>query len=55
MVYGPGQTDRTKLVPYVAPCLLDDVQPELTSGTRLVEWIYVDDVVEAHLKAATAV
>ena len=55
MVYGPGQTDRTKLVLYVARCLLDDVPPELTSGTRLVEWIYVDDVVEADLKAATAV
>jgi UDP-glucose 4-epimerase len=55
MVYCPGQTDRTNLVPYVARCLLDDVQPELTSGTRLVEWIYVDDVVGAHLKAATAV
>jgi nucleoside-diphosphate-sugar epimerase len=54
MVYGPGQADRTKIVPYVARCFLDDVQPQLTSGTRLVDWIYVDDVVEAHLKAATA-
>ena len=54
MVYGPGQGDRTKLIPYVARCLLNNVQPELTSGTRLVDWIYVEDVVEAHLKAATA-
>jgi UDP-glucose 4-epimerase len=54
MVYGPGQADRTKLVPYVAQCLLNDVEPELASGMRLVDWIYVDDVVEAHLRAATA-
>ena len=54
MVYGPGQADRTKLVPYVAQCFLDDVEPELASGARLVDWVYVDDVVEAHLKAATA-
>jgi UDP-glucose 4-epimerase len=54
MVYGPGQSDRTKLVPYVAQCFLDDVAPELASGARLVDWVYVDDVVEAHLKAATA-
>lgn len=54
MVYGPGQADRTKLVPYVAECFLDDVEPELASGARFVDWVYVDDVVEAHLKAATA-
>jgi nucleoside-diphosphate-sugar epimerase len=54
MVYGPGQADRTKLVPYVARCFLDDVEPELASGARFVDWVYVDDVVEAHLKAATA-
>ena len=54
MVYGPGQADRTKLIPYVAGCFLDGTPPELSSGRRLVDWVYVDDVVGAHLEAARA-
>jgi UDP-glucose 4-epimerase len=54
MVYGPAQPDRTKLIPYVGRCLLDGIPPELSSGTRPVDWVYVDDVVGAHLKAARA-
>jgi UDP-glucose 4-epimerase len=52
MVYGPGQLDRRKLVPYVTVSLLRGEEPRLTSGTRAVDWIYVDDVVEAFLRAA---
>jgi nucleoside-diphosphate-sugar epimerase len=51
MVYGPGQKDTTKLVPYVIRCLLDGVSPEITSGTRAVDWIYVEDVAEAVVRA----
>lgn len=54
MVYGPGQRDRHKLIPYVIGCLLEGSAPELTSGTRMVDWIYIDDVVEALLAAAVA-
>ena len=54
MVYGPEQPDRTKLIPYVARCFLDGTAPELSSGTRPVDWVYVDDVVGAHLEAARA-
>jgi UDP-glucose 4-epimerase len=53
MVYGPGQRDETKLVPYVITSLLRGESPELSSGTRLVDWVYVDDVVDA-LIASTA-
>lgn len=49
MVYGPGQRDRRKLVPYVIGSLLRGEAPELSSGDRLVDWIYVEDVVEGLL------
>lgn len=52
MVYGPAQPDTRKLVPYVTLSLLRGEAPELSSGTRLVDWVYVDDVVEAFLRAA---
>jgi nucleoside-diphosphate-sugar epimerase len=54
MVYGPGQRDGTKLVPYVINSLLRGEAPELSSGRREVDWIYVDDVVAAFLAAADA-
>jgi nucleoside-diphosphate-sugar epimerase len=43
MVYGPAQ-DETKLIPYVIARLLRSEPPEITSGHRLSDWIYVDDV-----------
>jgi nucleoside-diphosphate-sugar epimerase len=52
MVYGPGRQNDAKLVPYVIKCLLDGRAPELTSGTRQIDWVYVDDVVDAFLAAA---
>jgi UDP-glucose 4-epimerase len=52
MVYGPGQRDLRKLVPYVTTSLLRGEAPELTSGDREVDWVYVDDVVDAFLAAA---
>lgn len=52
MVYGPAQPDRKKLLPYVMESLLAGRRPQLTSGTRLIDWIYIDDVVDALLTAA---
>ena len=52
MVYGPGQLDLRKLVPYVTVSLLRGESPKLTSGAREVDWIFVDDVVDAFLRAA---
>ena len=49
MVYGPGQVDLTKLVPYVTLSLLQGRTPSISSGQRLVDWIHVSDVVEGFL------
>src|SRR5262249_52817951 len=52
MVYGPGQSDHTKLIPYVTISLLRGVAPRLSSGVRLVDWIFVDDVVDGLIGCA---
>ena len=54
MVYGAGQRDHTKLIPYVGLSLLRGEAPRLSSGRRLVDWVYVDDVSDAFVAAATA-
>lgn len=54
MAYGPGQRDMGKLIPYVIDSLLRGKTPKLTSGTRKVDWIYVDDVVDALIAAGQA-
>ncbi|MFI6506305.1 NAD-dependent epimerase/dehydratase family protein [Streptosporangium sp. NPDC050855] len=51
MVYGPGPQDVRKLVPYVTLSLLRGREPELGSGTRELDWVHVDDVVDAFLAA----
>ncbi|TWF74856.1 dTDP-glucose 4,6-dehydratase [Pseudonocardia hierapolitana] len=53
MVYGPDEPNRKRLVPYVIDSLLRGVAPELSSGRRRVDWVYVDDVVDALLAAST--
>ena len=52
MTYGPKQKDTQKLVPFVVLHLLRGEIPKLSSGRRLADWIYVDDVVEGLLRAA---
>lgn len=54
MVYGPAQQDRTKLIPYVIERLLRGEAPEISSGRRLIDWIYVDDVVRGLALTALA-
>jgi UDP-glucose 4-epimerase len=54
MVYGPAQPDVRKLIPYVTLSLLRGEAPALSSGTRPVDWVYVDDVVDALFAAAVA-
>lgn len=53
MVYGPAQMDFQKLVPYVITSLLRGESPELSSGDRRVDWVYVDDVVDGLVRGAT--
>jgi nucleoside-diphosphate-sugar epimerase len=52
MVYGPGQSDNAKLVPYVITSLLRQNSPSLSSGMRLVDWVFVDDVVDGLIGCA---
>lgn len=54
MVYGPAQADRTKLVPYVTTAFLRGARPKLSSGIRLVDWIFVEDVVDGLIACAHA-
>jgi nucleoside-diphosphate-sugar epimerase len=49
MVYGPGQRDLRKLIPYVILSLLRGEAPRVTAGERPVDWLYVEDVVEGLL------
>ena len=52
MVYGPGQRDTTKVVPFVITSLLRGERPPLSTGVRAVDWIHVDDVVRGLTAAA---
>ena len=52
MTYGPDQKDLQKLVPFVTCQLLRGEAPKLSSGRRLADWIYIDDVVEGLLRAS---
>jgi len=54
MVYGPGQWDVSKLLPYVVTSMLDGTSPAVASGSRLLDWVYVQDVVDGLMTVATA-
>lgn len=54
MVYGPAQRDLTKLIPYVTVSLLQGKAPKISSGSRMVDWIYVNDVIDGFLSVAAA-
>lgn len=49
--FGPGQAPA-KLLPYVAAAALRGERPELSSGRRRGDWVYVDDVADGLLLAA---
>jgi nucleoside-diphosphate-sugar epimerase len=52
MVYGPGQSDLTKIVPQVLSELLAGRRAPLSSGAHPFDWVYVDDVCDALLAIA---
>ena len=54
MIYGPGQRDTAKLIPDATRCFLAGEAPSLSSGRRPVDWVYVDDVVDAFVIAGAA-
>jgi nucleoside-diphosphate-sugar epimerase len=51
MTYGPGQKHH-KIVPYTITSLLGGRSPQLSSGVRPVDWVYVDDVISSFVAAA---
>jgi UDP-glucose 4-epimerase len=54
MTYGPGAQPPGKLVPAIVRGLLRGETPRLGSGQRRVDWVFLDDVVEALILAASA-
>ena len=52
MAYGPGQNPM-KIIPYTILSLLRGDAPQLSSGERALDWVYVEDVIDAFLAAAS--
>lgn len=52
MTYGPGQKP-TKVIPHTIASLLAGRPPQLSSGDRALDWVYVDDVIDAFIEAAS--
>jgi nucleoside-diphosphate-sugar epimerase len=52
LVYGPDDPHTTRLVPHVVDSFVHGVAPRLSSGVRRIDWVYVDDVVDALFAAA---
>jgi nucleoside-diphosphate-sugar epimerase len=50
MVYGPNQRDTQKLIPYTITSLLRGEKPKFSAGTRMVDWVYISDVIDGLLK-----
>jgi UDP-glucose 4-epimerase len=53
MTYGPRQDER-KLIPHVILSLLKHQAPTLSSGRQEIDWVYIDDVIDGFLAAASA-
>ena len=53
MAYGPRQ-HPSKLVPYTIASLAQGIAPRLSGGERTADWIYISDVIEGMIRAATA-
>ncbi len=54
IAYGPGQATREKLIPYATRELLEGRSPVIESGSRLIDWIYIDDVARGLAMLAAA-
>lgn len=53
-IYGPGDLNFSRLIPYTIKCLIQGERPKFYSGTGNVyrEYTYVDDTVEAYILLA---
>ena len=54
MVYGPGQENVDKLIPHVILKLMRGETPAVSSGVWEIDWVYIDDVVDAFVAAIQA-
>ena len=52
MAYGPAQA-QNKLIPSVSLSLLRGEAPKLASGRTKADWVYIADVIDGFLRAAT--
>jgi UDP-glucose 4-epimerase len=52
MVYGPDDPNGHRLIPSVVAAFREGRRPAVSSGTRRIDWVYIDDVVDAFLAAA---
>ena len=52
-VYGPGQR-TTFLIPHVIKALLEGRRPQLSTGERMLDCVYAEDVARAYVAAAEA-
>lgn len=52
MVYGPGYQSEKRILPYLIHSLFNGKRPDVTSGRRLIDWIYIDDVINGLLSMA---
>src|SRR3954470_11846348 len=52
MVCGPGQKTY-KVLPYVINKLKDGQLAELGSARRVLDWVYIDDVIDAFLRVGS--
>jgi UDP-glucose 4-epimerase len=52
MVYGPGQRELKKLIPYVITTILKNESLKLSSGTRAIDWVFIDDVIDGLINIA---
>src|SRR4029077_6995868 len=50
MTYGPDQP-VTKVISYMIQSLLKGEAPNLSSGERMIDWVYIDDVIDGFLAA----
>ena len=54
MAYGPAQRDLAKIVPASILAALEGHAPEISSGSRPVDWVYAEDVARGLVALAEA-
>lgn len=51
LTYGPSRQTESKLIPYLIQSLLNGKPAHLSSGERAVDFVYLDDVVDAFVRS----